>query len=135
MGSWRDDCADMLGKQEEIRRLHAVCRTYREENEQLQQEKDYWMKRCVNACREERHPVFINTEKECFLIDTDAEEADVERWMVNERLREISLIEYLRSCQYFVEVIWDSRSETYQQSVLAMNYRNNHMIQGLEESE
>ena len=60
MSSWRDDQEELLAAQNEIRRLHSVFREKYEELELLEKEVSYWKNRCVNVCREERHPVFIS---------------------------------------------------------------------------
>ena len=109
MSSWRDDQEELLAAQNEIRRLHSVFREKYEELELLETEVSYWKNRCVNVCREERHPVFVSGENS-MLIDTDAPAEDIERWIEEECLRDLPLIEYLRSCQYYADIIWSTQN-------------------------
>lgn len=130
MSSWRDDHEELLAAQNEIRRLHSVFREKYGEIQQLEKEVSYWKNRCVNVCREERHPVFISAENSMF-IDTDAPAEDIERWMEEEDLRDLPLIEYLRSCQYYADILWSTQSTESQKAVLAMAYRDGNKIQRL----
>ena len=128
MSSWRDDQEELLAAQNEIRRLHSVFREKYEELELLETEVSYWKNRCVNVCREERHPVFVSGENS-MLIDTDAPAEDIERWIGEECLRDLPLIEYLRSCQYYADIIWSTQCVESQKSVLSMAYRDVNKIQ------
>lgn len=128
MSSWRDDQEELLAAQNEIRRLHSVFREKYEELELLEKEVSYWKNRCVNVCREERHPVFISGENS-MLIDTDAPAEDIERWIEEECLRDLPLIEYLRSCQYYADIIWSTQNTKSQKVVLDMAYKDGHKIQ------
>ena len=63
------------------------------------------------------------------LIDTDAPAEDIERWMEEEDLRVLPLIEYLWSCQYYADIIWSTQSTESQKAVLSMAYRDGNNIQ------
>jgi len=128
MSSWRDDQEELLAAQNEIRRLHSVFREKYEELELLEKEVSYWKNRCVNVCREERHPVFISGENS-MLIDTDAPAEDIERWIEEENLIDRPLIEYLRSCQYYADIIWSTQNTESQKRVLSMAYRDLNEVQ------
>lgn len=128
MSSWRDDQEELLAAQNEIRRLHSVFREKYEELELLETEVSYWKNRCVNVCREERHPVFVSGENS-MLIDTDAPAEDIERWIEEECLRDLPLIEYLRSCQYYADIIWSTQNTGSPKVVLDMAYKGGNKIQ------
>lgn len=128
MSSWRDDQEELLAAQNEIRRLHSVFREKYEELELLETEVSYWKNRCVNVCREERHPVFVSGENS-MLIDTDAPAEDIERWIEEECLRDLPLIEYLRSCQYYADIIWSTQNTGSPKAVLDMAYKDGNKIQ------
>ena len=112
--------------QEEIRRLHCVCREKDDEISELQEDIEYWKTRCVDACREKEHPVFIQDGTRGILIDTDAPWTDIDKWLSSDQIKkDYSLVEYLKNCYYEAFVLWDSQNIEYPEDIIitVMEYR------------
>lgn len=108
--------------QEEIRRLRRVCRSQEVEIEDIK----YWKFRCADACREKKHPVFIQDGTRGMLIDTDAPWTDIDKWLSSDQIKkDYSLVEYLKSCYYEAFVLWDSQNIEYPEDIIitVMEYR------------